>query len=139
MCIRSGIPNHVTLIFTSVFIVTMLTAGCTSTDEVRPRSTSSALVLEDINLSLPLNVQVARLPGVFLSRSGELRIRREQGPPLIVVDGTQMAVGGLSFLDPADIARIEVVKGPATAFYGQRGMRGVIVVTTKHEAAVRRR
>lgn len=116
----------------------VVSAGCISTDDVHNRSGDSALVLDDINLALPLNVQIARLPGIVLSKSGELRVRRAQGPPLIVVDGTQMGVGGasLSYIDPAEVARVELVKGPETAFYGQRGMHGVIKVTTKHEASL---
>lgn len=122
----------------SALIISMLAGGCLPTDRIRSTAGSSGQVLEDIHFADPLNVQVARLPGVFMSKSGELRIRRALDPPLIVVDGTQMAIrrGDLSFLDPAEVARIEVVKGPETAYYGQLGVNGVIKVTTKHEIAV---
>lgn len=51
--------------------------------------------------------------------------------PLIVVDGLPIA-DGLSFLNPADIESIEVLKDAASAaIYGSRGASGVIIVTTK--------
>lgn len=68
--------------------------------------------------------------------------------PLIVVDGfplfeTSTSTGGgmtdksgdlstLSFINPNDIASIEVLKdASATAIYGNRGSNGVILITTK--------
>lgn len=51
--------------------------------------------------------------------------------PLIVIDGLPIA-DGLSFLNPADIESIEVLKDAASAaIYGSRGAGGVIMVTTK--------
>ena len=38
----------------------------------------------------------------------------------------------LDWLDPADIARIDVLKDPAeTSLFGGRGAHGVIMITTK--------
>ena len=51
--------------------------------------------------------------------------------PLIVIDGMPVP-DGLSFLNPADIESIEVLKDAASAaIYGSRGASGVIMVTTK--------
>ncbi len=51
--------------------------------------------------------------------------------PLIVVDGLPVP-DALSFLNPADIESIEVLKDAASAaIYGSRGASGVIIVTTK--------
>ena len=51
--------------------------------------------------------------------------------PLYIVDGIQID-GNISFLNPADIASIEVLKDAASAaIYGTRGANGVIMVTTK--------
>lgn len=51
--------------------------------------------------------------------------------PLIVIDGLPVP-DGLSFLNPADIESIEVLKDAASAaIYGSRGASGVIIVTTK--------
>lgn len=82
-----------------------------------------------------------RIPGVRVVRTADgprLRIRGEHTfmgskDPLIVLDGTPLPnVGsGLSFLNPYDIDRIEVLKGPSAAIYGSRGANGVIIITTK--------
>ena len=50
--------------------------------------------------------------------------------PLYVVDG--MPVGGIDYLSPNDIERIDILKdGASCAVYGTRGANGVILVTTK--------
>lgn len=50
--------------------------------------------------------------------------------PLYIVDG--MPVGGIDYLNPADIERIEVLKDAASgAVYGARAANGVILVTTR--------
>ena len=51
--------------------------------------------------------------------------------PLYVVDG--MAInGGIDYLAPSDIERIDILKDAAScAVYGTRGANGVILVTTK--------
>lgn len=59
--------------------------------------------------------------------------------PLFVVDGmildnsgTGGAINPLSFLNPADIETMDVLKdASATAIYGTRGANGVILITTK--------
>lgn len=55
--------------------------------------------------------------------------------PLYVVDGQPVMVTrgrGIDWLNPADIARIDVLKDAAsTALYGMRGGNGVILITTK--------
>ena len=53
--------------------------------------------------------------------------------PLWVVDGVQYGTSSnLSWLDPQDVERIEILKdASATAIYGARGANGVILVTTK--------
>jgi len=55
--------------------------------------------------------------------------------PLFVVDGVPIAPGPggtLSWLNPHDIASIEVLKDAASlAMYGVRGGNGVIVIKTK--------
>lgn len=55
--------------------------------------------------------------------------------PLYVVDGQPVSVTqgfGVDWLNPADIARIDVLKDAAsTALYGVRGGNGVILITTR--------
>lgn len=51
--------------------------------------------------------------------------------PLFVVDGVIIG-GGIDFLNPNDIASIEVLKDAASAaIYGARGANGVVLITTK--------
>jgi TonB-dependent SusC/RagA subfamily outer membrane receptor len=82
-------------------------------------------------------VDVRRLPdGRF-----DVRVRGAGAPgrgeePLYVVDGLPLASGPrsgdvLEGIDPADVARIDVLRGSAAAVYGQRGAHGVIVITLR--------
>ncbi len=85
-----------------------------------------------------------RFPGVEVIRlaSGDISVRIRGGSsimgsnePLYVIDGMEIspgAGGALVGINPADIARIEVLKDVgSTALYGVRGANGVIVITTK--------
>jgi TonB-dependent starch-binding outer membrane protein SusC len=81
-----------------------------------------------------------RFPGVLVVPASDgsfsIRIRGvvPGGEPLYVVDGgpVQLAQGqGLSWLNPFDIERIDVLKGAAAAIYGPRAANGVILITTK--------
>jgi TonB-dependent SusC/RagA subfamily outer membrane receptor len=86
---------------------------------------------------------VGRFPGVEVFRAPgggiSIRIRGQNtvtgsNEPLYIIDGTrvQSGNGGLLFLDPQEIARIEVLKDiGSTAFWGARGANGVILITTK--------
>lgn len=50
--------------------------------------------------------------------------------PLFIVDG--VPVDGMDFLNPSDIATMNVLKDAAsTAIYGSRGANGVVLITTK--------
>ena len=82
-----------------------------------------------------------RFPGVAVDQTttGDFAITI-RGPgsfhasdsPLVVVDGVAMQ-GSMLWINPHDIARIDVLKSPdQTAIYGVRGANGVIVITTKH-------
>jgi TonB-dependent SusC/RagA subfamily outer membrane receptor len=54
------------------------------------------------------------------------------GDPLFILDGKEVGAGIALALNPASIESIEVVKGAAaTAEYGERGSRGVILITRK--------
>jgi TonB-dependent SusC/RagA subfamily outer membrane receptor len=86
---------------------------------------------------------VGRFPGVAVqsSPSGGFRLRIRGGAnsfllnqePLYVVDGTPLppGTGEISFLNPYDIEKIEVLKDASDlSFYGGRGANGVIRITT---------
>ncbi len=51
--------------------------------------------------------------------------------PLYVVDGFPIT-GGIDFLNPSDIASIDILKdASATAIYGARGANGVVIISTR--------
>ncbi len=104
----------------------------------------SRIESRDIEQAAPLRLEQAlqgRTAGVtVIQNSGQpgspatVRIRgigtTGDADPLYVVDG--MPVGGIDYLNPADIASIEVLKdASATAIYGARGANGVVMITTR--------
>lgn len=99
-----------------------------------------------------LNQMIAgRMPGVQVNTNSgrpggqtNIRIRgfssiNSTNNPLFVVDGVIIPVGSqtqmsnaIDFINPSDIASVEVLKdASATAIYGARGANGVVIVTTK--------
>jgi len=82
-----------------------------------------------------------KIAGVYVSpasgepgRGATVRIRGtgtfNNASPIYVVDG--MILEDISFLNPQDVASIEVLKdASATAIYGNRGSNGVIIISTK--------
>ncbi len=90
--------------------------------------------------------------------STTIRIRgtssiRSSNQPLFVIDGVPLSGGfarpgpgggdfgtdpgnALNFINPADIASVEILKdASATAIYGSRGANGVVIITTKRGQA----
>lgn len=56
--------------------------------------------------------------------------------PLYIVDGVPVDNGGIGYLNPEDIASIQVLKDAASAaIYGTRAANGVILITTKKGTA----
>ena len=90
--------------------------------------------LADMLVRLP-GVQVTERPGgrisVRVSGTGSFLAGQE---PLFVLDGmvVQSGVAGLIDMNPNTIESITVLKNAGeTAFYGARGVNGVIVIKTK--------
>ena len=93
----------------------------------------------------PVSALQGKVAGVTITNSGapgaapQIRIRGAgsalgSSDPLYVVDGT--FVDNLSFLNPADIASIEILKDASSAaIYGVRAANGVVLVTTKRGKA----
>jgi TonB-dependent SusC/RagA subfamily outer membrane receptor len=86
----------------------------------------------------------ARFPGVGVIRTSSggflIRIRGlgsflGRPDPLYIIDGTPTEVHpqrGLDWINPSDIRRITVLKGPPeTTLYGVRGANGVVVIETR--------
>lgn len=99
---------------------------------VRDGDASGLWRLEQLLEGRIAGVDVRRARGDYV-----VRVRGAGGDPLYVVDGVPFPRGLssaslLSLLNPADIARIDVLKDAgATAAYGLRGMNGVVLVTTR--------
>ena len=103
----------------------------------------SSVSAKDLAKATPVNASDAlqgRAAGVMVSTNsgspgseGVIRIRGigtvNNNDPLYVVDG--MFVSSINYLNPSDIARMEVLKdASATAIYGSRGANGVVLITT---------
>ena len=84
-----------------------------------------------------------RFPGVDVARAAgggiTVRIRASNTilagtEPIYIIDGArvQSGPGGLLFLNPNDIQKIEVLKDiGSTSMYGSEGANGVVIITTK--------
>lgn len=78
-----------------------------------------------------------RVPGLVVTKTGggyKYLIRGAgtiygSTDPLFVVDGR--TVDDISYLDPNEVAHVEVLKDASSAIYGTRGSNGVILITTK--------
>ncbi|MDR0738219.1 MAG: TonB-dependent receptor, partial [Prevotellaceae bacterium] len=105
----------------------------------------SQVLGDDLDLEKPSNVQNAlkgKVSGVQItSNSGQpgadskILIRGvgtvNDANPLYVIDGMPSS-NGINYLNPSDIASIEILKDAASAaIYGSRGANGVVLVTTK--------
>jgi vitamin B12 transporter len=53
---------------------------------------------------------------------------------LLLVDGRPAGTASIATINPADIERIEVLKGPASALYGSSAMGGVVNIITKRSS-----
>src|SRR3954469_12777856 len=83
----------------------------------------------------------AAVPGVTVAASGSpgsrstVRIRGissfQNNDPLYVIDGTAVSESYLNFLNPDDIASIQVLKDASSAsIYGARASNGVVIIET---------
>jgi len=112
------------------------------TDVTGSVSTISSATITERNVINPLEAIQGSTPGVQITsstgRSGDgfkVVIRGNNSllagsNPLFVVDGVPM--DNIDFLNPQDIARMDVLKDAASAaIYGSRASNGVVIVTTK--------
>jgi TonB-dependent SusC/RagA subfamily outer membrane receptor len=102
-----------------------------------------AVQLEELLEGQVAGAQVVRMPGGGIA----IRIR---GPgsitgdtePLYILDGMPVHVApgaGLYWLNPGDVAKIEILKDAGgTSMYGMRGANGVVLITTKHGRRTKR-
>jgi TonB-dependent SusC/RagA subfamily outer membrane receptor len=81
-----------------------------------------------------LEMMQGRIPGVVVSGNSVL-IRGpssfiQSNEPLYLIDNIPTDVSAVQSINPNDVERIEVLKGPSAAIYGVRGANGVIAVYT---------
>jgi TonB-dependent SusC/RagA subfamily outer membrane receptor len=133
-----------------------LIAGCAHGSASEPQNlyptptVGSLVTSEDLqrNPDQPIEkILMAKVPGVWITRTSDGSIAvhlrgtstfHGSNDPLYVIDGLPVSPGpdgGLSGINPYDIASIEVLKDAiGTSLYGVRGSNGVIVIKTKHSA-----
>jgi vitamin B12 transporter len=83
------------------------------------------------------SVNVVQYPGLlagigirgFRPQTGGLNQR-----VLLLIDGRPAGAANIATINPSDIERIEVLKGPASALYGAQAMGGVVNVITRKSA-----
>jgi TonB-linked SusC/RagA family outer membrane protein len=74
-------------------------------------------------------------PTVLLRHASSINTTGRSNEPLYVVDGVVLGES-IQDIDGFEIARVEVVKGPAASIYGSRGANGVIEVHTERGADI---
>lgn len=111
-----------------------VTTAIGSVAEVQPGQQRYARV-EEMLQGRVAGVEVRRIGNDYSIRIRGTATLMGDGEPLIVVDGMPLMRAGrspLAGINPADVARIDVLKdAAAAAMYGSRGGNGVIVITTK--------
>lgn len=102
--------------------------GTPGTESMQPSDAHTARTtrMEDLLVGRFAGLDVQRISPAHLS------VRFRGAAPLIVVDGLEADAGVLASLQPRSVVRIDLLKDPAsTSVYGQRGLNGVLVVTTR--------
>ncbi|MGH7651213.1 MAG: SusC/RagA family TonB-linked outer membrane protein [Gemmatimonadaceae bacterium] len=109
-----------------------ITGAVASVDIDAAKKESAASVLKAMDATVPgVTLQTSGSPG---SRS-TIRVRGissfQNNDPLYIVDGTPVQDSYVNFLNPEDIASIQVLKdASAASIYGSRASNGVIVIET---------
>ncbi|HET9775915.1 MAG TPA: TonB-dependent receptor plug domain-containing protein, partial [Gemmatimonadaceae bacterium] len=109
-----------------------ITGAVASVDIDAAKKSSAASVLKAMDATVPgVTLQTSGSPG---SRS-TVRVRGvssfQNNDPLYIVDGTPVQDSYVNFLNPQDIASIQVLKdASAASIYGSRASNGVIVIET---------
>lgn len=111
------------------------TVSTISAKDVTERNTTSALEAIQGNVAgVQISSNSGRLgDGFNITIRGKNSILLDS-KPLFIVDGAP--VDDISFLNPQDIERMDVLKDASSAaIYGSRGASGVVIITTKSGSA----
>jgi TonB-dependent SusC/RagA subfamily outer membrane receptor len=93
--------------------------------------------LREVRASLDTIARVRVQPAGVVRETGAVTVRgaanmAASAAPLMVIDGVIISGGMPASLDPADIEKIEIIKGALAAqLYGARAANGVIMITTR--------
>jgi vitamin B12 transporter len=125
----------------------VVTATRTATDKSKTPQSITVITRKDLALTpaqeftdlLKKNAAVQVIQYAGLSAGVGIRGFRPQFSglnqrTLLLVDGRPAGTANLATINPNDIERIEVLKGPASALYGSQAMGGVVNVITKKSA-----
>ena len=123
----------------------VISAGRTPIEEKKIGSAYTIIEGEQLERSQSSYIADAlrQVPGFHVSRTGafggltQLRVRgSEANHVLVLIDGVEVSEtsqGEFDFggLQTADVERIEVLRGPQSAFYGSDALSGVVNIITK--------
>ncbi len=144
--VTAGIPVTVTLESKTFGLSELVVVGYGTQKKSVVTGAISSVKAKDLE-----NMPIGRLEQALQGRTSGLTIAASSGQPgsastvrirgvttindsdpLYVVDGVVVDVGGIDYLNAADVESIEVLKDAAScAIYGARAANGVILVTTK--------
>ncbi|MEH0153164.1 TonB-dependent receptor [Limibacter armeniacum] len=99
-------------------------------------TTSPIQALQGSVAGVQINNSTGRVgDGFNLTIRGKNTVNSSANAPLYVVDG--VITDGIDFLNPQDIAKIDILKDASSAaIYGSRGSNGVVLITTKSGASI---
>ena len=128
-------PDRETWLFVLLFTLFGLLFGCGPAGGAPPGVYIPSS--RHAQVSLVGDMLMGRVAGLEVRRTSRGHVYRIRGPrslmgsqePLLVLDGSPMPIGLLNTLNPRDIAQVYILRD--VAFYGSRGVNGVLIVTTK--------
>lgn len=123
----------------------VVSATKTERDKFEVPNSVSTVTDRDIRLNQALTIadQLRDIPGVTVQDGGmgggakRISIRGEApSRVLILIDGMKISEqksmdGSMIMIDPMNVERIEVLKGPASVLYGSEAIGGVVNIITK--------
>ena len=117
-------------------------AGVAPGIDLAPGESTTVLPSADLDLRGPATLSQAleNVPGVSFISEGQGAVPAirglARGRSLILLDGSRVSTErragpNAAFLDPADIERVEIARGPGSVAYGSDAFGGVIAVRTR--------
>ena len=117
-------------------------AGVSPEIDSAPGESTTVLPGADLELRGPstLSQALENVPGVSFISEGQGAVPAirglARGRSLILLDGSRVSTErragpNAAFLDPADIARVEIARGPGSVAYGSDAFGGIIAVRTR--------